>query len=285
MRGLGQIAAPRRHRQARHRRDHERRPGAPRARRLARGVAEAKAELLAALPPGRHRRRPGQRPELSSPTSATTSSCGASAGDRSSTSRSSTTRTRALPTGRAGDRVAVQLHGAPPRPERARRAARVRALGLPLDEARRGSSQIAFSAGAATSTLPGGGVLINDAYNANPISMRAAIDHLVERASGRRRIAVLGEMAELGPDAPAYHREIGVHAAAAGVDFVIAVGPWRRSTSTRGRRTSPALSGCPRSKPRSSRSPTCCSRATACSSRLRAPQGSRQSRWARGVAA
>jgi UDP-N-acetylmuramoyl-tripeptide--D-alanyl-D-alanine ligase len=100
------------------------------------------------------------------------------------------------------------------------------ALGLPLEEARRGSSRIAFSRWRGDEIpLPGGGVLINDAYNANPISMRAAIDHLVERADDRRRIAVLGEMAELGPDAPAYHREIGVHASAAGVDLLIAVGP------------------------------------------------------------
>jgi UDP-N-acetylmuramoyl-tripeptide--D-alanyl-D-alanine ligase len=100
------------------------------------------------------------------------------------------------------------------------------ALGLPLAEARRGASQIAFSRWRGDETpLPGGGVLINDAYNANPISMRAAIDHLVERADLRRRIAVLGEMAELGPDAAAYHREVGVHAAAAGVDLLIAVGP------------------------------------------------------------
>jgi UDP-N-acetylmuramoyl-tripeptide--D-alanyl-D-alanine ligase len=99
-------------------------------------------------------------------------------------------------------------------------------LGLPLAEARRGSSQIAFSRWRGDEIpLPGGGVLINDAYNANPISMRAAIDHLVERARGRRSIAVLGEMAELGTDAPTYHREIGVHASAAGIDLLIAVGP------------------------------------------------------------
>jgi UDP-N-acetylmuramoyl-tripeptide--D-alanyl-D-alanine ligase len=101
------------------------------------------------------------------------------------------------------------------------------ALGLPLAEAHRGASQIAFSRWRGDEIpLPGGGVLINDAYNANPISMRAAIDHLVERADARRRIAVLGEMAELGPDAPAYHREVGVYAAAAGVDLLVAVGPF-----------------------------------------------------------
>ena len=57
--------------------------------------------------------------------------------------------------------------------------------------------------------LPGGGLLLNDCYNANPISMRAALTHLVERAGPHRPVAVLGEMAELGAEAPAYHEEIG----------------------------------------------------------------------------
>ncbi len=72
--------------------------------------------------------------------------------------------------------------------------------------------------------LPGGGVLINDCYNANPLSMRAALEHLAERAGGRRRVALLGEMAELGPDGPAYHAEIGRAVAELGVDELVAVG-------------------------------------------------------------
>ncbi len=75
--------------------------------------------------------------------------------------------------------------------------------------------------------LPGGGLLINDAYNANPISMRAALEHLVERAAGRRTLAVLGEMAELGCGGPGYHREIGELAARLGVG-VIGVGALAR---------------------------------------------------------
>jgi UDP-N-acetylmuramoyl-tripeptide--D-alanyl-D-alanine ligase len=57
--------------------------------------------------------------------------------------------------------------------------------------------------------------------------MRAALTHLAERARDRRRLAVLGEMAELGPEAPAYHREVGRLAAELGVE-VIAVGPLAR---------------------------------------------------------
>src|SRR4030095_3412974 len=66
--------------------------------------------------------------------------------------------------------------------------------------------------------LPGGGLLINDAYNANPVSMRAALAYLAERAGARRRVAILGEMAELGRTAPAYHHEVGDAAAELEVD-------------------------------------------------------------------
>ena len=79
------------------------------------------------------------------------------------------------------------------------------------------------------SVLPGGGLLINDAYNANPVSMRAALAYLVERAGHhQRRVAILGEMAELGPGAPAFHREIGEAAAHSGVDVLAAVGELSR---------------------------------------------------------
>jgi UDP-N-acetylmuramoyl-tripeptide--D-alanyl-D-alanine ligase len=71
--------------------------------------------------------------------------------------------------------------------------------------------------------LPGGVTVVNDCYNANPMSMRAALDHLAA-SPAERRIAVLGGMAELGPDSTAYHREIGAQAAQRGVDVLVAVG-------------------------------------------------------------
>ena len=71
--------------------------------------------------------------------------------------------------------------------------------------------------------LPGGIVLVNDSYNANPVSMRAALDHLAS-LEAERSVAVLGEMGELGPDSPRFHREVGEHARAAGIDFVVGVG-------------------------------------------------------------
>jgi UDP-N-acetylmuramoyl-tripeptide--D-alanyl-D-alanine ligase len=74
--------------------------------------------------------------------------------------------------------------------------------------------------------LPSGAVVINDCYNANPLSMRAALDDLATQApSGGRRVAVLGDMLELGPGEEEAHREIGAYAATAGVDVLVAVGP------------------------------------------------------------
>jgi UDP-N-acetylmuramoyl-tripeptide--D-alanyl-D-alanine ligase len=74
--------------------------------------------------------------------------------------------------------------------------------------------------------LPGGGLLVNDAWNANPVAMRAALAHLMERAGERRTVAILGEMAELGAEARRYHREIGEEAA--GIDVVVGVGELAR---------------------------------------------------------
>jgi len=68
-------------------------------------------------------------------------------------------------------------------------------------------------------------MVINDCYNANPLSMRAALDDLAAHETGGRRIAVLGDMLELGPAEDEHHRDVGAYAATAGVDVLIAVGP------------------------------------------------------------
>jgi UDP-N-acetylmuramoyl-tripeptide--D-alanyl-D-alanine ligase len=88
----------------------------------------------------------------------------------------------------------------------------------------RGSLDVLFSAlRGERFALPDGVVLIDDCYNANPMSMRAAIDDLAETAPARR-VAVLGDMLELGPGSPRYHREIGEYAAARGVGLLVTVG-------------------------------------------------------------
>jgi UDP-N-acetylmuramoyl-tripeptide--D-alanyl-D-alanine ligase len=75
--------------------------------------------------------------------------------------------------------------------------------------------------------LPGPIIVVNDCYNANPMSMRAALDDLAVSANGRR-VAVLGDMLELGPDELRFHAEIGEHARADGVELLVTVGPLAR---------------------------------------------------------
>ena len=70
--------------------------------------------------------------------------------------------------------------------------------------------------------LPDGGIVLDDAYNANPASMRAALAALGSVDAGRR-VAVVGLMAELGDDAPRLHAEIAAEARVAGIE-VVAVG-------------------------------------------------------------
>lgn len=70
-----------------------------------------------------------------------------------------------------------------------------------------------------------GVMLINDAYNANPLSMASALGALAELPAENRRVAILGDMLELGPDAPAFHRELGRQLAESEVDRAILIGP------------------------------------------------------------
>ncbi len=104
------------------------------------------------------------------------------------------------------------------------------ALGLPLGKAQKGARHVELSRLRGEEVpLPGGGVLLNDCYNANPLSMAAALEHLSDRAGPRRKVAVLGDMAELGPGGPTFHREVGAAAARAGVEVLVAVGPQARN--------------------------------------------------------
>jgi UDP-N-acetylmuramoyl-tripeptide--D-alanyl-D-alanine ligase len=102
--------------------------------------------------------------------------------------------------------------------------AAARALGIEP----RGRVEVALSAMRGQRIeLPGGIAVVNDCYNANPMSMRAALDDLAVSAGGRR-VAVLGDMLELGPEELRFHAEIGEHARAAGVELLVTVGPLAR---------------------------------------------------------
>jgi UDP-N-acetylmuramoyl-tripeptide--D-alanyl-D-alanine ligase len=96
-----------------------------------------------------------------------------------------------------------------------------------------GRVELALSAGRGQRfALTDGVTVIDDCYNANPMSVRAALDDLAataEREHHPRRVAVLGDMLELGPTEHELHAEIGAYAQARGVDLLVTVGPRARS--------------------------------------------------------
>jgi UDP-N-acetylmuramoyl-tripeptide--D-alanyl-D-alanine ligase len=79
---------------------------------------------------------------------------------------------------------------------------------------------------------PDGVLVVNDAYNANPESMRAALDAVASMTVEGRRWAVLGGMLELGDDSDAEHAGIGAYAAQVGIDHLVAVGEGARAVAT-----------------------------------------------------
>lgn len=88
----------------------------------------------------------------------------------------------------------------------------------------RGMLDVTLSALRGERIALGSVLVIDDCYNANPMSMRAALDDLAAAAAGRR-VAVLGDMLELGPEEARFHEQAGRHAEACGVDVLVAVGP------------------------------------------------------------
>lgn len=77
-------------------------------------------------------------------------------------------------------------------------------------------------------TTQSGVTLINDAYNSDPVSARAALGVLKQFSSGQRTVAILGEMLDLGARAEAAHREIGEFVARVGVDELVCLGEMAR---------------------------------------------------------
>jgi len=122
--------------------------------------------------------------------------------------------------------VSLRLHGAHNVPNALAAAALAGELGLGLGETADGlSAAVARSRWRMEVRQRADGVtIINDAYNANPESVRAAIDALRHLARDGRGFAVLGHMAELGDSSPASHAEVGEFAASAGLAGLIVVG-------------------------------------------------------------
>ncbi len=90
-------------------------------------------------------------------------------------------------------------------------------LGLKNFEMTKGRLDVKSEKGLKNSTI------IDDAYNASPDSMKSGIQSLIS-FPGKRKVAILGDMLELGTDTEKYHREIGAFGATAGVDLILGVG-------------------------------------------------------------
>jgi UDP-N-acetylmuramoyl-tripeptide--D-alanyl-D-alanine ligase len=99
-----------------------------------------------------------------------------------------------------------------------------RAFGLSLEECAAGLASTPLTKARLQIKEINGIQFIDDSYNANPDSMKAALRTLIELDAEGRRIAVLGQMSELGEESDRGHREVGEAAAALGLDELIAVG-------------------------------------------------------------
>jgi len=99
-----------------------------------------------------------------------------------------------------------------------------RELGVPIEAAAQGIAALTPPPMRVNLEQVGRATLINDAYNANPPSMRAAIDLLVHAGAGRQRVAILGTMRELGSSAARLHEELARAALASPVELIGGVG-------------------------------------------------------------
>jgi UDP-N-acetylmuramoyl-tripeptide--D-alanyl-D-alanine ligase len=130
--------------------------------------------------------------------------------------------------------VALPLAGAHNAANAAAAAACAYAAGVPPHDIGSGLShvQVPGNRQRILRNVAGGVSIIDDTYNANPQSMIASFATLAQLAGeGTRRIAVIGDMFELGDTAPQLHREVGAAAARSGIGWVLALGPNAESTA------------------------------------------------------
>jgi UDP-N-acetylmuramoyl-tripeptide--D-alanyl-D-alanine ligase len=186
-------------------------------------IAAAKAELLASLRPGAVAVVPAGEPLLAPHLRADVQTV--TFGDGGDVRLLDSTDDR-VEIDCKGERIALEVSFTQAHLRRNLLAAvaAARAVGVRPD----GRVELALSPGRGErTTLPTGVTLIDDCYNANPVSMRAALDELAatgDRLGSRRRVAVLGDMLELGPTERAFHIEIGEYARRRELDLLIAVG-------------------------------------------------------------
>ncbi|MGD9946680.1 MAG: UDP-N-acetylmuramoyl-tripeptide--D-alanyl-D-alanine ligase, partial [Burkholderiaceae bacterium] len=109
-------------------------------------------------------------------------------------------------------------------------AASAYAIGIDADTIVRGLARFRPAVGRlARLNTPSGAALIDDSYNANPDSVRAAIDVLAGCAG--RRVLVLGDMGEVGAQGPQFHREVGDYARQRGIEHLLALGEATRASA------------------------------------------------------
>jgi len=123
-----------------------------------------------------------------------------------------------------GTRFELPLRGAHQAANAMLAIATARACGVPLGDAAMGMAAMPVPSMRGAWEALGDAILINDAYNANPASMRAAIALLSDVGEGRQRVAILGSMRELGLSADAQHREVAAVALASPADVIAGVG-------------------------------------------------------------
>lgn len=123
-----------------------------------------------------------------------------------------------------GTRFALPLRGAHQAANAMLAIAAAQACGVPLAQAAEGMAAMPVPSMRGVWDTLGTTTLINDAYNANPASMRAAIALLSEVGQGRQRVAILGSMRELGAHSAQQHREVAQAALASPADLVVGVG-------------------------------------------------------------
>ena len=137
-----------------------------------------------------------------------------------------------------GERVAVPLRGAHHLRNAMLALAAARACGVSIADAARGLAALdiaQFPSMRSSVAALGDALLINDAYNANPGSARAAIALLADVAGGRQRVIVLGTMRELGDQAERLHREIAGLALRSGAHIVAGIGDFATALAVEGR--------------------------------------------------
>lgn len=123
-----------------------------------------------------------------------------------------------------GVEVELPFHGRHMAPNALVALALAHELGVPLEEAAAALHDAALPAGRSTVREVAGVTIIDDCYNSNPASLEAALTLLADLRAGRRAVAVLGTMRELGGLSAELHREMAVRVLEAGPDVVAAVG-------------------------------------------------------------